>query len=103
MQWSCSQYLHKKPRTAKRLLRTFPQGWQESTCGFADRGEWGRPDLRDSPVLSGTNEARRSGCLSCTLFYPSRHFEGYSLVPGRHTFLILHGIAEAFGLNAELA
>ena len=33
----------------------------------------------------------------------SRHFESYPLVPGRHTFLILHGIAETFGLDAELA
>ena len=31
----------------------------------------------------------------------SRRFERYPLVPG--TFLILHGIAETFGLDAELA
>src|SRR5262249_49943268 len=33
----------------------------------------------------------------------SRRFERYPLVPGRHTFLILHGIAKTFGLDAELA
>jgi hypothetical protein len=33
----------------------------------------------------------------------SERFESPPLVPGGHTFLILHGIAEAFGLNAELA
>jgi hypothetical protein len=33
----------------------------------------------------------------------SWHFEGYPLVPGCHTFLILHGVAETFGLNAEVA
>jgi hypothetical protein len=33
----------------------------------------------------------------------SWRFEGYALVPGCHTFLILHGIAETFGLDAELA
>jgi hypothetical protein len=27
----------------------------------------------------------------------------HPLVPGCHAFLILHGIAEAFGLNAEVA
>jgi L-alanine-DL-glutamate epimerase-like enolase superfamily enzyme len=31
------------------------------------------------------------------------HFESYSLAPGCDTFLILHGIAETFGLDAELA
>lgn len=30
-------------------------------------------------------------------------FGSYLLVPGCHTFLILHGIAETFGLDAELA
>ena|SRR5712671_2532382 len=34
---------------------------------------------------------------------PSWRFESYRLVPGCHTFLILHGIAETFGLDAELA
>src|SRR4029077_12894591 len=33
----------------------------------------------------------------------SWRFERYLLVPGCHTFLILHGIAETFGLDAELA
>src|SRR6266436_2807981 len=33
----------------------------------------------------------------------SWRFESYPLVPGCHTFLILHGIAETFGLDAELA
>jgi hypothetical protein len=33
----------------------------------------------------------------------SWRFERYRLVPGCHTFLILHGIAEPFGLDAELA
>src|SRR6266481_5245367 len=33
----------------------------------------------------------------------SWRFERYQLVPGCHTFLILHGIAETFGLDAELA
>jgi hypothetical protein len=33
----------------------------------------------------------------------SWRFESYPLVPGSHTFLILHGIAETFGLDAELA
>ncbi len=33
----------------------------------------------------------------------SWYFESYSLVPGCHTFLILHGIAETFGLDAEVA
>src|SRR5216684_7898465 len=33
----------------------------------------------------------------------SWHFESYPLAPGCHTFLILHGIAETFGLDAELA
>ena len=33
----------------------------------------------------------------------SWRFESYLLVPGCHTFLILHGIAETFGLDAELA
>ena len=33
----------------------------------------------------------------------SWRFERYPLVPGCHTFLILHGIAETFGLDAELA
>src|ERR1700694_2308623 len=33
----------------------------------------------------------------------SSRFERYLLVPGCHTFLILHGIAETFGLDAELA
>ena len=33
----------------------------------------------------------------------SWHFESYPLVPGCHTFLILHGIAETFGLDPELA
>ena len=33
----------------------------------------------------------------------SWHFESYLLVPGCHTFLILHGIAETFRWNAELA
>src|SRR3984957_6196971 len=33
----------------------------------------------------------------------SWHFESYPLVPGCHTFLILHGITETFGLDAELA
>jgi hypothetical protein len=33
----------------------------------------------------------------------SWHFESYPLVPGCHTLLILHGIAETFGLDAELA
>jgi hypothetical protein len=33
----------------------------------------------------------------------SGRFESYPLVPGCHTFLIFHGIAEAFGLDAELA
>src|SRR5712671_3043747 len=30
-------------------------------------------------------------------------FERYALFPGRHIFLVLHGIAETFGLDAELA
>jgi hypothetical protein len=30
-------------------------------------------------------------------------FESYLPVPGRHTLLILHGITETFGLDAELA
>src|SRR6266404_3751632 len=34
---------------------------------------------------------------------PSWRFESYRLIPGCHTFLILHGIAETFGLDAELA
>ena len=33
----------------------------------------------------------------------SWRFESYLLVPGSYTFLILHGIAETFGLDAELA
>jgi hypothetical protein len=33
----------------------------------------------------------------------SWHFESDPLVPGCHTFLILHGIAETFGLDTELA
>src|ERR1700738_5157700 len=33
----------------------------------------------------------------------SWRFEGYLLVPGCHTFLILHGIAKTFSLDAELA
>jgi hypothetical protein len=33
----------------------------------------------------------------------SWQFESYPLVPGCHAFLILHGIAETFGLDAELA
>src|SRR6266581_5232133 len=33
----------------------------------------------------------------------SWRFQRYLLVPGCHTFLILHGIAETFGLHAELA
>jgi hypothetical protein len=33
----------------------------------------------------------------------SWRFERYLRVPGCHTFLILHGIAETFGLDAELA
>src|SRR5260370_24276804 len=33
---------------------------------------------------------------------PSWRFESYRLIPGCHTFLILHGIAETFGLDAEL-
>jgi hypothetical protein len=33
----------------------------------------------------------------------SWQFESYPLVPGCHTFLILHGIAETFGLDAEVA
>jgi hypothetical protein len=33
----------------------------------------------------------------------SWRFERYLLVPGCHTFLILHGIAETLGLDAELA
>src|ERR1700685_3623358 len=33
----------------------------------------------------------------------SSRFEMYVLIPGRHAFLILHGIAETFGLDAELA
>ena len=33
----------------------------------------------------------------------SWRFESYPLVPGCHTLLILHGIAETFGLDAELA
>src|SRR5579862_1653283 len=32
----------------------------------------------------------------------SSRFERYLLVPGRHTFLELHRIAETFGLNTEL-
>jgi hypothetical protein len=36
-------------------------------------------------------------------FSSSWSFESYLLVPGRHAFLVLHGIAEAFGLDAELA
>jgi hypothetical protein len=30
-------------------------------------------------------------------------FESYLLIPGSHTFLILDGIPETFGLDAELA
>src|SRR6267378_3530128 len=33
----------------------------------------------------------------------SWRFERYLLVPGCHTFFIFHGIAETFGLDAELA
>jgi hypothetical protein len=33
----------------------------------------------------------------------SWRFDSYPFVPGCHTFLILHGIAETFGLDAELA
>src|SRR3984885_3177133 len=33
----------------------------------------------------------------------SWRFQRYLLVPGCHTFLILHGIAETLGLDAELA
>jgi len=49
-------------------------------------------------------EGRRfSGTLESAGAFPSWHFESYPLVPGCHTFLILHGIAETFGLDAELA
>ena len=33
----------------------------------------------------------------------SWRFESYMVVPGCHRFLVLHGIAETFGLDAELA
>src|SRR5690349_10977648 len=33
----------------------------------------------------------------------SRRFERYPLVPRRHAFFILHGIAETFGLDTQLA
>ena len=36
-------------------------------------------------------------------FSSSWRFDSYPLVPGCHTFLILHGIAETFGLDAEVA
>src|SRR5205807_418880 len=38
-----------------------------------------------------------------TFCFLSWRFESYPLVPGCHTFLIFHGIAETFGLEAELA
>ena len=47
--------------------------------------------------MLGVCEFQRGVCVL------SWHFESYSLVPGCHTFLILHGIAETFGLDAELA
>jgi hypothetical protein len=33
----------------------------------------------------------------------SRRFHTYMLIPGRNTSLILHGMAETLGLDAELA
>jgi len=49
-------------------------------------------------------EGRRfAGTLESAGGVLSLHFESYSLVPGCHTFLILHRIAETFGLDAKLA
>src|SRR4030088_2728292 len=50
----------------------------------------------NSVLIVETLESAGGGVLSW-------RFERYVLVPGCHTFLILHGIAETFGLDAELA
>src|SRR5438477_10627319 len=68
-------------------------------------------DARWLPIrpsaLSSTHRwpdrARRRRRIAAIPFSSSRRFERHSLVPRRHTFLVLHGIAESFGLDAELA
>src|SRR6266403_1221070 len=54
------------------------------------------PLNRSNSVLIGATLESAGGVLSW-------RFERYQVVPGCHTFLILHGIAETFGLDAELA
>src|SRR5882757_3620816 len=54
------------------------------------------PLNRSNSVLIVATLESAGGVLSWRL-------ERYLLVPGCHTFLILHGIAETFGLHAELA
>ena len=51
----------------------------------------------------GPEGRRFAGALGIGAGVLSRRFESYPLVPGCHTLLVLHGIAEPFGGDAELA
>src|ERR1700730_2284076 len=58
---------------------------------------------RSTPPLNRSNSVLIVATLESAGDVLSWRFERYLLVPGCHTFLILHGIAETFGLDAELA
>src|SRR4029077_11296180 len=58
---------------------------------------------RSTAPLNRSNSVLIVATLESAGGFLSWRFERYLLVPGCHTFLILHGIAETFGLDAELA
>jgi hypothetical protein len=73
---------HSAPNGAVALALTSPLPFFE--------GSSHTPEVAASPA---TSESARL----------SWRFESYLMVPGCHRFLVLHGIAKAFGLDAELA
>src|SRR6201987_5443544 len=88
------------PAFSHHLKPPMRDGSQFTCMLFHPRIDGGIP--LDSAVESQQFRFHRRdfGISGCVL---SWRFERYLLVPGCHTFLILHGIAETFGLDAELA